>query len=599
MRAKEAVVINKSLSTLGIVVMALAKGDATYVPYRDAKLTRLLQDSLGGNSYTMLLATVHPRPADAEESLNTLQFANRCRNVTTQPHINFLDADADSQAKIIDKLMKEIADLKQELSAQKTHYEGKLQSGKHADLGSSIETGATGMTLESGADAAGGEGGGAGEGKAGSRGTSRGSKRAATGERSRAATSATADAQSQALAEAQALSREMKDKFVKKNNEFRAAQEAARNNEARLKKEIDEYRNKVATVTETLNANTQKLQLQNEETVTRYDKEIDQLKDHNNKLLNDMDAALRSVPEKLRVDSDKLRTTEATIRANAEAKEKEMLAQLEKQTKDAARDLELQREQYEYWLTLKTEELKTLLAEFQTYKSEKVAQVNTLEKHCMHLFDYCNALATIMANFDKGLYPVYEKTGIKAVNFPDKAKPGPMAADTLRDLTKYKKRADDFIKSHPTNLTATFTESNPTARTGSGAANTEKEELQRLRQETETLRNALQAAEKQAAENMVDVRAQVEQQVLADLADHPTVEYIKRIEDERTYYKEQLHEEVRRCKDLRVALDSKQRVIDKTMTGSHSVQRFGSGMSGSRGMTGTSRFPALSSRPQS
>ena len=271
----------------------------------------------------------------------------------------------------------------------------------------------------------------------------------------------------------------MKDKFVKKNNEFRAAQEAARNNEARLKKEIDEYRNKVATVTETLNANTQKLQLQNEETVTRYDKEIDQLKDHNNKLLNDMDAALRSVPEKLRVDSDKLRTTEATIRANAEAKEKEMLAQLEKQTKDAARDLELQREQYEYWLTLKTEELKTLLAEFQTYKSEKVAQVNTLEKHCMHLFDYCNALATIMANFDKGLYPVYEKTGIKAVNFPDKAKPGPMAADTLRDLTKYKKRADDFIKSHPTNLTATFTESNPTARTGSGAANTEKEELQR------------------------------------------------------------------------------------------------------------------------
>ena len=187
----------------------------------------------------------------------------------------------------------------------------------------------------------------------------------------------------------------------------------------------------------------------------------------------------------------------------------------------------------------------------------------------MHLFDYCNALATIMANFDKGLYPVYEKTGIKAVNFPDKAKPGPMAADTLRDLTKYKKRADDFIKSHPTNLTATFTESNPTARTGSGAANTEKEELQRLRQETETLRNALQAAEKQAAENMVDVRAQVEQQVLADLADHPTVEYIKRIEDERTYYKEQLHEEVRRCKDLRVALDSKQRVIDKTMTGSH------------------------------
>ena len=127
MRAKEAVIINKSLSTLGNVVMALAKGDASYVPYRDAKLTRLLQDSLGGNSYTALLATIHPRAADAEESLNTLQFANRCRNVTTQPHVNFLDADRESQSKIIEQLMKEIANLKQELGAQKEHYETKLE----------------------------------------------------------------------------------------------------------------------------------------------------------------------------------------------------------------------------------------------------------------------------------------------------------------------------------------------------------------------------------------------------------------------------------------------------------------------------------------
>lgn len=189
LRAKEAVVINKSLSTLGNVVMALAKGDATYVPYRDAKLTRLLQDSLGGNSYTALLATIHPRPADAEESLNTLQFANRCRNVTTQPHINFLDADAESQAKIIEKLMKEIAALKDELAAQKTHYEAKLEKAKAEGFGSSIDTG---MTMGSGVEAGGGAAGAGGaeaEGgvaeKTGSRGTSRGSKRAPTGDKSR------------------------------------------------------------------------------------------------------------------------------------------------------------------------------------------------------------------------------------------------------------------------------------------------------------------------------------------------------------------------------------------------------------------------------
>lgn len=128
----------------------------------------------------------------------------------------------------------------------------------------------------------------------------------------------------------------------------------------------------------------------------------------------------------------------------------------------------MQREQYEYWLSMKTEDLKKLLAEFEHYKAEKTAQVNTLEKHCMQLFDYSNALATIMANFDKGLYPVYEKTGIKAVQFSEKHKPGPMALDTIRDVLKFKKRADDFIKGHPTGMTASFTESDPTARSASG-----------------------------------------------------------------------------------------------------------------------------------
>ena len=292
-----------------------------------------------------------------------------------------------------------------------------------------------------------------------------------------------------------------------------------------------------------------------------------------------------------------------------------MLAALEKQTRDSNRALELQREQYEYWLTMKTDDLKTLLAEFEHYKVDKTSQVNVLEKHCMHLFDYCNALATIMSNFDKGLYPVYEKTGIKAVQFNEKQKPGPMALDTIRDVLKFKKRADDFIKGHPTGLTSSFTEGNPSAtsaRSASGTGPTDKEEIKRLRDEADTLRSALAAAEKKAADSLAEVRAQVEQQVLSDLADHPTVEYIKRIEDERTYYKEQLHEEVRRCKDLRVALDAKQRTIEKSFGGSQLMgvtrgtsRRTGSGMSGVSGANprfgnvSSDRFPAVHNRPQS
>jgi len=185
-------------------------------------------------------------------------------------------------------------------------------------------------------------------------------------------------------------------------------------------------------------------------------------------------------------------------------------------------------------------------------------------------------------------------------------------------VLKLKKRADDFIKGHPTGMAASFTEGNPTARTvsgagaGAGAGASDKDEIKRMRDELETLRAALSAAEKKAADSLADVRASVEQQVLSDLADHPTVEYIKRIEDERTYYKEQLHEEVRRCKDLRVALDAKQRTIEKNIgmgasqtlgLTRHTSRRTGSGMSGGSnprfGNVSSDRFPAVHTRPQS
>eukprot|EP01029_Cantina_marsupialis_P026865 TRINITY_DN73399_c0_g1_i1.p1 TRINITY_DN73399_c0_g1~~TRINITY_DN73399_c0_g1_i1.p1 ORF type:complete len:903 (-),score=213.29 TRINITY_DN73399_c0_g1_i1:270-2978(-) len=88
-RLQEALHINTSLYALAKVVMALDPSkDISHVPYRDSKLTRVLQNSIGGNSYTSVIATVHPRAMDYEECLSTLQFANRCRNVQNQPRVN-------------------------------------------------------------------------------------------------------------------------------------------------------------------------------------------------------------------------------------------------------------------------------------------------------------------------------------------------------------------------------------------------------------------------------------------------------------------------------------------------------------------------------
>ncbi|XP_015061958.1 kinesin-like protein KIN-12D isoform X1 [Solanum pennellii] len=115
-RLKEAASINRSLSTLGHVIMVLvdvANGRPRHVPYRDSKLTFLLQDSLGGNSKTMIISNVSPSICCAAETLNTLKFAQRAKLIQNNAVVNE-DSSADVSA-----LKHEIRLLKEELSSLK------------------------------------------------------------------------------------------------------------------------------------------------------------------------------------------------------------------------------------------------------------------------------------------------------------------------------------------------------------------------------------------------------------------------------------------------------------------------------------------------
>lgn len=93
-RFKEATKINLSLSALGNVISSLVDGKSTHVPYRDSKLTRLLQDSLGGNSKTVMVACIGPASYNFEETLGTLRYANRAKNIKNKPKINEDPKDA-------------------------------------------------------------------------------------------------------------------------------------------------------------------------------------------------------------------------------------------------------------------------------------------------------------------------------------------------------------------------------------------------------------------------------------------------------------------------------------------------------------------------
>ena len=122
MRLIEGANINRSLLTLGNCINALCesnlKGVKKYIPYRDSKLTRLLKDSLGGNSRTVMIANVSPAINTFDDTYNTLKYANRAKNIKTVVQRNVVNAQyhISNYVNIINSLKKEIYDLKMKMN---------------------------------------------------------------------------------------------------------------------------------------------------------------------------------------------------------------------------------------------------------------------------------------------------------------------------------------------------------------------------------------------------------------------------------------------------------------------------------------------------
>ncbi|KAH8682481.1 P-loop containing nucleoside triphosphate hydrolase protein [Xylariales sp. PMI_506] len=114
-RAAEAGLINKSLLTLGRVINALVDR-GSHIPYRESKLTRLLQDSLGGRTKTCIIATISPARSNLEETISTLDYAFRAKNIRNKPQVNQLI----NKKTLFKEFTYEIERLKSELIATRT-----------------------------------------------------------------------------------------------------------------------------------------------------------------------------------------------------------------------------------------------------------------------------------------------------------------------------------------------------------------------------------------------------------------------------------------------------------------------------------------------
>ena len=115
-RAKEGISINAGLASLGKVISQLStRHSGTHISYRDSKLTRLLQDSLGGNAITYMIACVTPAEFHLSETLNTVHYAQRARNIQSKPQIQQTSDESEKQA-VIDRLRAEVSFLRDQIN---------------------------------------------------------------------------------------------------------------------------------------------------------------------------------------------------------------------------------------------------------------------------------------------------------------------------------------------------------------------------------------------------------------------------------------------------------------------------------------------------
>ncbi|KAK1190097.1 KIF27 protein, partial [Pygoscelis papua] len=135
-RFKESIQINSGLLALGNVISALGdpKRKSVHIPYRDAKITRILKDSLGGNAKTVMITCISPSSSDFDESLNSLKYANRAKNIRNKPVVNY-NPDQDR----IDEMELEIRLLREALQNQQVSNQCSHDSNQERTLISSLE----------------------------------------------------------------------------------------------------------------------------------------------------------------------------------------------------------------------------------------------------------------------------------------------------------------------------------------------------------------------------------------------------------------------------------------------------------------------------
>ncbi len=414
-RLKEALHINTSLTALGKVIMALdPASETTHVPYRDSKLTRVLQNSLGGNSFTTVIAAIHPSPKYYEECLSTLQFANRCRNVRNNPKVNYVD-DAEDKDRKIRKLQEELNVLRSKFSQnQGKSGEGQLSPNKLIiilkSLGVNATLGSDGTIMVNGKKfsmddlgAVDGPGGGEGSVAGSSHGETMRGKDSSAGPNV--------------------------DKLQKTIKELKESNETYSMRAKERKSQVEEQAREIQKLSaELVKCRTTIKHKEFEYTTLLEEKERSLIElrsmlefKHKEEIENILKANVEMIKQQ-QTENEKIpqAVKEYTLLVTKMSKQKlaveaplrnEFETHLKHVDKNRLDEIENIKKQYEYWLDEKDKALSGFVESFNAYRAKKAEQLTMAEREIVRLYDYTEQIETILDNVEKGKYSVKQKQG--------------------------------------------------------------------------------------------------------------------------------------------------------------------------------------------
>lgn len=414
-RLKEALHINTSLTALGKVIMALdPSSENSHIPYRDSKLTRVLQNSLGGNSFTTVIATVQPVARFYEECLSSLQFANRCRNVRNNPRVNYVEDTEDKDRKIR-KLMEEIGSLRnkmtqltgQDLAGMRSAgpaggaAAGKLSPSVLVNLlkrlGIAASLAPDGSLLVNG-QKFGADEIGLSEGSAELLGDARGGKDGAS--------SAAVEKLQKALKEL----KESNSNYSTKSKERKLQMEEQGRQLQKMSVEITKLQTgmrhkefECKTLAEDKERSLSEMKAFLER---KYASDLEAMITHNRQLMNKHQADIDKIPAAL--------TEYTKLYAKTEKEKLDFETPLKAEFETTLKGIDKSRlaeqahirSQYDFWLEEKDMALSGFVDSFNTYRAKKSEQLRMAEREIVKLYDSFELLEQVLQNAQKGKYYV-------------------------------------------------------------------------------------------------------------------------------------------------------------------------------------------------